>query len=522
MAETGSKWRDPRAWGLAGWGALVAAAGFPPVGIWPLALALPAPLWAATLGAAPGRGFFLGWVQGLGFFGTLLWWIAPTVAAYGGLPWPAAAGCVGLLAGYLALFPGLCGWVCAALGRKSPASALLTAPLVWTGAEALRGWFLGGFPWGDVPQALWAWSPALALAPWAGTDGIRLAAAALAVAPAWLLAHLGRGTKPGAAALAVPLVAAMGWAGLARLPSPLPPASGAIRVGVVQGNIDQAVKWDKAYRAATLERYERLSRDLRPRPDLIVWPETAVPLYAQDPGPERARIERLARELGAWILFGAPAYERRGGEVEYRNAVFLMSPEGTLAGRYDKVHLVPFGEYVPLGRYLPFLKKLVEGAGDFSPGDGVRPLVAPGLAPVGPLICFESIFPSFAAAHARAGARLLAVVTNDAWFGRTAGPYHHLAFAALRAAETGLALVRAANTGVSAAFDRRGQMLRATELGARDAFVVEVPLSPGVPPPQVWVRPWIPTVCLTLAGGLGFAILRRPRGPGPPDLPRSR
>ncbi len=520
MAETASRWRDPRAWGLAAWGAAVAALGFPPTGVWALALVLPAPLWAAALGVSPRRGFLLGWIQGFGFFATLLWWIARTVAAYGGLPWPAAAACVGLLAGYLALYPGICGWLCAVLGRRAPAAALATAPLVWTAAEALRGRFLGGFPWGDIPQALWAWPPALALAPWVGTDGIRLAAAALAVGPAWGLARAGRGGTPGAAVLAVPLAAAVGWAALAQRPAPLSPAAATIRVGVVQGNIDQAVKWDKAYRTATLERYERLSRGLRPRPDLIVWPETAVPLYAQDPGPERARIERLARELGAWILFGAPAYERRRGAVEYRNAVFLMAPDGALAGRYDKVHLVPFGEYVPLGRYLPFLKKLVEGAGDFSPGDGVRPLRAPGLAPVGPLICFESIFPSLAAAHAGAGARLLAVVTNDAWFGRTAGPYHHLAFAALRAAETGLSLVRAANTGVSAAFDRRGRMLRATELGTPDAFVAEVPLGTGPPPPQVRVRPWIPPACLALAGAVVFAILRRPRRPGDPGAPR--
>jgi len=315
-----------------------------------------------------------------------------------------------------------------------------------------------------------------------------------------------------ALALGVPAAAALAWAGLALAPSPLRPTDATLRVGVVQGNIDQAQKWDRAYRRVTLDIYERLTLDLVPRqPQLVVWPETAVPLNVQDGGPETSRLLALARRAGVWLLFGAPGYERLGGRVEYRNSVFLVTPSGGWAGRYDKVHLVPFGEYVPFGRYLPFLKKMVEGAGDFSPGPGVRPLSGPGLPTLGPLICFEGIFPGLAARHAEQGARLLVVVTNDAWFGQTPAPYQHLAFAALRAAETGLPLVRAANTGVSAVFDRQGRPLTSTVLGARDAFVAEVELPPPGPTPQASVRPWISPACLALAGLAVFAILRGPR-----------
>ncbi|WP_025321037.1 apolipoprotein N-acyltransferase [Deferrisoma camini] len=508
MAATGSRWLDPGPWALAAWGALVAVTAFPPASLGPLALALPAPLWALAVRCEPRRGFLLGWIQGLGFFGALLWWIAPTVARYGGLPWPAAVGCVALLAAYLALYPGACGWACAAVGRRRPGLALALAPFVWTGLEGVRGWALTGFPWGDVAQALWNQPLALRLAPWVGADGIRLVGVGLAVAPAWLLARGAVSTR----ALAVPTVAALTWAGLALAPSPLPPADATLRVGVVQGNIDQAQKWDRAYRRVTLDIYERLTLDLVPRrPQLVVWPETAVPLSVQDGGPETSRLLALARRAGVWLLFGAPGYERVDGRVEYRNSVFLVTPEGTWAGRYDKVHLVPFGEYVPFGRYLPFLKKMVEGAGDFSPGPGVRPLSGPGLPTLGPLICFEGIFPGLAARHAEQGARLLVVVTNDAWFGRTPAPYQHLAFAALRAAETGLPLVRAANTGVSAVFDRRGRPLTTTVLGARDAFVAEVELPPPGPTPQAAVRPWISPTSLALAGLTVFAILRGPR-----------
>jgi apolipoprotein N-acyltransferase len=185
-----------------------------------------------------------------------------------------------------------------------------------------------------------------------------------------------------------------------------------------------------------------------------------------------------------------------------------MDPQGRLAGRYDKVHLVPFGEYVPLGRYLPFIKKLAAGAGDFTAGSKVEPLKAGAELPVlGPLVCFEVIFPEVAAEHVRGGAQLLTVVTNDGWFGKTPGPYQHLGFAAWRAAEAGVPLVRAANTGVSAVFDARGRLLRSTALLSRDAFSTSVAFRRPHRTPQHRVRPWITPACLALAGLVHFAIL---------------
>jgi apolipoprotein N-acyltransferase len=287
-------------------------------------------------------------------------------------------------------------------------------------------------------------------------------------------------------------------------------------VGVVQGNIDQAQKWDPEYRERTLATYFSLTEALAEKGlDLAVWPETAMPFAFQDPVPERALVEAFARQAAVPLLFGAPAYAEGPKGDESRNAVFLVDREGRASGRYDKMHLVPFGEYVPLGRYLPFLSKLVQGVGDFTPGPGLRPLaLSPAGPAVGPLVCFEVIFPALAAEHAAKGAQVLAVVTNDGWFGRTSGPYQHLAFAAWRAAETGLPLVRAANTGVSAVFDGRGKLLAATALGARDAFAATVEVAAPRRTPQGWVRPWVGPLCLALALPAVFAMVRPPSAPG--------
>jgi apolipoprotein N-acyltransferase len=482
------------------------------VGLWGLVLVAPFPLWAASVGVPWRAAFRRGFCYGLGFFGFLLWWIVVTVVRYGGLPWVAGAGCLVGLAGYLALFPALSAGAVAAASARRPALGLVLAPIAWTGLEWARGTLFSGFPWGDLPQALWQQPTSLALAPWVGIDGVRLALAGVSAALAWVALRLRGGA--GSAGPAWPLALAGGLAvaavALLARPAPVPAPERDVRVAVVQGNIDQAQKWDPSYRKATLDTYARLSRRIiEEGGDLLLWPETAMPLYAQDPGPERGRLAALVRDLRTPLVFGAPAYVRGAAGVEYRNAVFLMDRQGRLAGRYDKVHLVPFGEYVPLGRFLPFVKRLVAGAGDFTAGAQVRPLPATdGLPALGPLICFEMIFPYVAEAQAAAGARILVVVTNDGWFGRTPGPYQHLAFAAWRAAELGLPLVRSANTGVSAAFDGRGRLLHATRLGEEDAFVVAIPLYPPHLAPEIRVRPWIGPTCLVLAVCGLFAILR--------------
>lgn len=498
------------------WGAVVALAAFPPATFWPLALAAPTPLWLGARGAGPAVGFRRGLCYGLGFFSTLLWWIVPTVTQYGKLPGIAGVSCLLLLASYLALYPAGAGWFVSRVCAKRPGAGLALAPFAWTALEWVRGWLLSGFPWGDLPQALWRCPWALGLAPWLGIDGVRLVIASTSVAAAWGVGSVAARRRlalvsllPSGCVLASAVV-------LALIPASTPLPSRLFRVGVVQGNIDQSQKWDPAFRRSTLKIYAERTRWLAEKgAQLVVWPETAVPFAAQNPGPESRFLSAVAAGTGVPLVFGAPAYEEGPGGVEYRNAVFLMTSSGRLADRYDKVHLVPFGEYVPLGRFFPFVKKLVEGAGDFTAGPGVRPLSGSESLPgLGALVCFEVIFPEFASRHLAAGAQMLTVVTNDGWFGRTPGPYQHLAFAAWRAAETGLPLVRAANTGVSAVFDSRGLLQYATEIQSRDAFVFDLNIPLPHRTPQLFVRPWVSPLCAGLAVGGLFVILRRPRPGG--------
>lgn len=523
MKPSPSWWQDPWPWALALWGAGLSLLAFPPADLWPLVLVGPAPLWAScALAPACGRsaarrGFLRGWFYGFGFFAALVWWIVPTVTRYGGLPLPAGWACLVLLAAYLALYPAAAAAIFSLAFFRRPAWAFALVPLLWTSLEAVRGSLFSGFPWGDLPQALWQARWALDLAPWIAIDGVRVLLAASSALLGWLLARgFGapvaplRKTWPGL--LPAALCAAVA-AVLLALPAPRAPTAGEVRVGVAQGNIDQAVKWDPSFRAATLRTYVALTREAAAEgAEFVLWPETAVPYYVQDPSLGRVVVEALARETRSHILFGAPGYAPTPAR-EGRNAVFLASPEAGVVGRYDKVHLVPFGEYMPLGWLFPFATKLVQGVGDFVPGPGAVPLPARSAVPsIGPLVCFEVIFPELSADHAAAGAQLLAVVTNDGWFGKTPGPYQHLAFAAWRAAETGLPLVRAANTGISAAFDSRGTLLRSTGLLEPAVFTLPIPYPVPHRTPAMAVRPWIAPVSAVLALLGLFAMLTPFRG----------
>jgi apolipoprotein N-acyltransferase len=235
-------------------------------------------------------------------------------------------------------------------------------------------------------------------------------------------------------------------------------------VALIQGNIPQDVKWSPEFRQQTVDTYERLTREAaRGGVDLIIWPESAVPFFFQDEPLQAERIRELAIDLNAYLLFGSPAHELRNGRSTYLNSAFLISPHGTTLGRADKLHLVPFGEYVPLGNILTFINKIVVGIGDFAPGERAVPLDAGGTK-LGVQVCYEVIFPELARQYVQAGARILVAITNDAWFGRSSAPYQHLAISAFRAIETRTPLIRAANTGVTAIIDQNGHIRTMTGL----------------------------------------------------------
>jgi apolipoprotein N-acyltransferase len=235
-------------------------------------------------------------------------------------------------------------------------------------------------------------------------------------------------------------------------------------VAVVQGNIEQDRKWEREYQDATLSRYEALTRKaVAAGAELVVWPETAAPFYFQEAGPQRRRLLEIGRRNGAFLLFGSPAYAGSGAAARLYNRAYLISPAGTVVGHYDKIRLAPFGEYVPFGRLLFFVDKLVEGIGDFAAGTEYKVLGIP-QGRFGVLICYEDIFPDLTRRFVLGGADFLVNITNDAWFGRTSAPYQHLVMAAFRAVENRVPLVRATNTGVSAFIAIDGKIEKRTEL----------------------------------------------------------
>ena len=238
-------------------------------------------------------------------------------------------------------------------------------------------------------------------------------------------------------------------------------------IGIVQGNIEQAKKWSPEERRKTVDSYLELSDTLvgDRKPDLIVWPETALPFYPQ--GNELLYpIKAFLRKSGVTLLTGAPWYEVVDWEkrlFSYYNGSFMLAGSGEMGGYYFKSHLVPYGEYVPLKKYMPFLAPLVEAVGDFTPGS-VGPPLESGRIRAGVLICYESIFPDIGRRWVENGANVLVNLTNDAWYGKSSAPYQSWAMTVLRAVETRRSLVRSANTGISGVIDPLGRVRSQSKL----------------------------------------------------------
>jgi apolipoprotein N-acyltransferase len=451
-----------------------------------LAPVAPALLAAGLRGLAPWRaaraGFLAGWLA----HAALLHWFYVVTVHYGHAP--ALAGVLAPFgaAAYVALFPAAFALVAALLARCGFASPFALAA-VWTACEWLRSFFLTGFPWGTLGYAWHQNTPALGIASLAGVYGLSFAASLLgfsALAWRWPLAGA---RAPRTALAGVATVVALHAAG-ALLGARTDAGAGTVRVAVLQGNVDQGVKWSPRHFEETLQRYEELTRRVaREGAQLIAWPETAVPAPLDYP-ELRERIAALAREVRTPLIVGAVGadFDASGRPLAYYDSAFVFSHEGELRERYDKAHLVPFGEYLPLRPLLGrFIRAVATGAtaSDVAAGAGPRALDIP-LADgrtlrVGIPICYELIFPALVRGFAADGARLLVGITNDAWYGRTGSPHQFLAMTALRSAENGVPGMRAANTGVSAQIDARGRVLERTRIFEQDALVADVALASG-------------------------------------------
>jgi apolipoprotein N-acyltransferase len=249
-----------------------------------------------------------------------------------------------------------------------------------------------------------------------------------------------------------------------------------IKVAIIQGNIDQAKKWDPAFQRTSTEKYIRLSLSTKKyQPDLVVWPETATPFYFLHNAELSKMVKKGIHDTGTDFLIGSPSFNLRDNRVEYYNSAYLIGPEGNVYGRYDKAHLVPFGEYVPFKKWLPFIDKMVEGVGDFMPGIKGK-TIKWGDYRLGVQICYEIIFPHLSRAMIINHASLLVNITNDAWYGRSSAPNQHFSMAVFRAVENRRSIIRSANTGISGFIDPSGKIIAATPLFEEAAITRSVPI----------------------------------------------
>ena len=420
----------------------------------PAVLLLPASLAALGLGAPSARAAFkAAWLAGtLACLGNLYWVFWP-VQHFGGVHWLLALPMPMLLSLAMAAYHGLFGLLAYAAGRRlAPLAVLFCLGVGWLVLDMATGTLLSGFPWLPLAGAFVPWPLVIQPAAWIGAYGLSALLALLAVG--LVLAARDRSCALVSLGVAL-LLLGSGW----RLLDSYAETSPGRSVAVVQGNIDQSLKWDPAYQQATVAKYVRLSRQVLAEagPELIVWPETSMPFYFQDDTPLRAPVLEFVRSANASLVLGSPAYNKQG-ERGYTlfNRAFLFTQDAAAPQWYDKEHLVPFGEYMPLAELLPF-DKLVQGVGDFAPGRNTRALKTGGLA-LGVLVCYEAIFTELAQDRVSQGADLLVNISNDAWFGATSAPLQHLRLTALRAVEQGRWVVRGTNTGLSAFITPQGRI----------------------------------------------------------------
>jgi len=433
---------------------LLLAAAFPRPNLFPLAWIALVPL----LLVMRRRPFAAGFTAGAAFFAAVLYWLNIVMTTYGGLPLVLSLLAYLFLLTYLAVYFGLATWISCRLETVLKLPYLLTLPPLWVALEYLRGWLFTGFPWAIIGYSQQNFSLAIQSSDVTGVYGVSLmlvvvncAIAGVIVAPRSRLAWLG------IAATLLISISHFGY-GFWRESQPLDQRAEQLRVALIQGNIDQTQKWVPENRQSSIDRYLSLSMQALPsQPDLIIWPEAATPFFLQDQSELAKQVKQLPKQLNASLLVGSPAYQQLSSdEYQYYNSAYLFSATGENLGRSDKIHLVPFGEYVPLEKILSFIDKLVVGVGNFSPGE-VRPLPLNG-HDLGVLICYEAIFPQLAREYVRQGSSLLVNLTNDAWFGHSSAPYQLLAMTRFRAIENRIWIARAANTGISALISPAGNV----------------------------------------------------------------
>ena len=424
--------------------------------------------------------FTLGLVAGFVYFVGTVYWTGAVVGTFGGLSAPLAFAAMALLAAYLSLYPGLAALAVGHLIRAGGLRALWLAPAAWIVTEYLRGGFLmGGFPWIPLGNSQVTVLPVAQLASVFGVYGVSGLVALVNALLAYAMLTSGRKRMVAAAvAIAAPMVVAA-WGAWRIADGTLTREGTPLRVGVAQGNIPQEMKFNASAAHRIFTTYLSMTRDLGKKgAQLVIWPESALPFRYDDDPQGKAAIQELARELRIDLLIGTD--ELVEGTKSY-NSAFLIAPDGSTAAVYRKIHLVPFGEFIPFGGWLRLFPPLVEtvtGFAPFAPGTDVVMLPIGGhLASTA--ICYEVVYPGLIAQGVRQGSELLTTITNDAWYGSSSAPRQHFEMAAMRTIEQGRYLARAANTGISGIIDPYGRVRQRSRLFEEAGLVDDVRLLKG-------------------------------------------
>ncbi len=452
------------------------ALAFPPVNLWPLAFVGLMPLFYVierTRVTGFWSAFRPGFLAGAAFFLTLVYWIV-FLGSEQGENHVLMGAALALLVLLQSFYWGLFSAGAVLVSRRTRIPSFVVFPLFWVAAEQLRSLFELGFSWGALGYAGTSIVPAVQFASVTGVFGVSLW---MAVVNALVLGVvLGRPRAPRLVALvlllSLPLVHGVLTLGNDSWER-------TVRVAVVQPNIGARLKWDPEFKELSFSRLERLSLAAgEEEPAFIVWPETATPSYLLREQEDLSRVGAAARAAGAPILTGFPDLtfdSEEGGYCSY-NSALLVNARGVVLGKYDKIHLVPFGEAIPFERAFPVLRSVDFGEADFRRGrerlvfetDGARFSV---------LICFEAIFPRLVREFVDEGAGVLVNITNDVWYGRTSMPFQHAQMAVMRAIENRRSLARSANSGISLFTDPYGRVISKTGIFEEAVLVEDLPVS---------------------------------------------
>ena len=425
--------------------------------------------------------FVHGCITGFVSFLGILYWIIVAIHTYGNVPLMLSGLILLLLVVYLSLFVGAFTFLTRLIQIRSGLQTILFAPILWVALEYLRSFLLTGFPWASLGYSQYLNLPFIQMADITSVYGLSFV---ILLVNATLFGVLRQWSKKAFPVREVAVTALIllsfliyGYVKMGVVERQMiqnPP----LKIGLVQGNIDQSIKWDESFQKETLKIYERLSfKVAEEKPGLIIWPETATPFFFQDEKEYQPMVLDVPKRTQAFLLFGSPSYKIERGKINHYNSAFMISPSGERVGEYDKIHLVPYGEYVPLQEFIS-LGSLGEGIGNFKPGKQIFNFSLP-QGKFGVLICFEIIFPDLCRRFIKGGADFLVTITNDAWFGRTSAPYQHLSMAAFRAIENRVFICRAANTGITAFIDPKGKIVKQSGIFKEGAMDGTIYLSKG-------------------------------------------